>query len=360
MKIYLLIILISIAFLSGCITESTSSDDTSTKNKSYSGTTDSESNTQDDQEDESDDETSEVQEGQLTDESNDAQDTEDSEVQTEEEPSEIWEAGGVAIKGTYADADIISLDDGTYRMYYSAEPEVENFEGQVYSATSTDGINWVKESGTRKIWATFPSVIPLANGEYRMYFQNAGVIKSALSSDGLTWEDEDGIRIDISNSQGLEFENVAAPTVIYTGDFYLMVYRGTIDERYSQEVPNSNTQLFLWATSEDGIDFEKKGIALDSRNDEFYGLLDGPKLVDWDGVVRLYFWSYKGIYHVEFENNQFTEEAEFDYTTNTNTENKFYENPPGDPTLMKIENKWFMYYGQHTSGIYYATLDTLD
>jgi hypothetical protein len=35
----------------------------------------------------------------------------------------------------------------------------------------------------------------------------------------------------------------------------------------------------------------------------------------------------------------------------------FPENPPGDPTLIEINDKWFMYYGQHTKGIYYATLE---
>lgn len=44
--------------------------------------------------------------------------------------------------------------------------------------------------------ATFPDVIKLADGRFRMYFQNAGVIKSAISTDGLTWQDEAGTRID--------------------------------------------------------------------------------------------------------------------------------------------------------------------
>src|SRR3990167_6177190 len=59
-------------------------------------------------------------------------------AQAPETPS--WKSGGVAIAGTYADADVIELGDGTYRMYYSSEPEVPNFNGQVNSATSTDGI----------------------------------------------------------------------------------------------------------------------------------------------------------------------------------------------------------------------------
>lgn len=270
-----------------------------------------------------------------------------------------WKESGNAISGKYADADIIDLGDGTYRMYYSEEPEVQGFEGRAYSATSTDGVDWEIETGTRMIWATFPSVIRLVDGKYRIYFQRQGNIKSAISSDGLIWEDEIGTRIDVSNNEGLELENVAAPTVISTGSEYIMVYRGTINQRYANDVPNSNIQLLFWAVSGDGLNFEKKEIALDSRNGEFKGLLDGPELVQWDdGTVRLYFWSYNGVSHIVLENGTFSKQEVFDYTTpSSNPYAPFPENPPGDPTLMNVNGKWFMYYGQHTKGIYYATLE---
>ena len=259
--------------------------------------------------------------------------------QTPEKPA--WKLGAIAVAGQYADADIIDLGDGKFRMYYSAEPEVQNFEGQLYSAVSSDGISWSQENGIRKNWATFPSVIKLPDGKYRLYFQNQGVIKSAVSADGLSWSDESGVRVDAGNNAGLKLENVAAPTVIKVDNEYLMVYRGTINERYPAKVPNNNIQLFLWATSGDGLVFEKKGMALDSRNSEFSGLLDGSELVEWDdGSVRLYFWSYKGVYHITYKYGKFSQDAEFDYTTNNNLLNQFPENPPGDPTLLKINGKW--------------------
>ena len=114
----------------------------------------------------------------------------DTEEEAEEEPEPTWQMGGVAIAGKYADADVVDLENGNYRMYYSLEPEVAGFNGQVYSALSSDGISWTQETGTRKEGATFPSVIKLPDGRYRMYFQNAGVIKSAISSDGLAWQEE--------------------------------------------------------------------------------------------------------------------------------------------------------------------------
>src|SRR3990167_7378834 len=40
------------------------------------------------------------------------------------EAKKSWTEKGVAIAGNYADADIVKLADGTYRMYYGIEPEV--------------------------------------------------------------------------------------------------------------------------------------------------------------------------------------------------------------------------------------------
>ena len=283
--------------------------------------------------------------------------TEKEQVKTEAPKIAAWKAGGAAIPGKYADVDIVDIGNGKYRLYYSAEPEISDFKGQVYSAVSSDGINWNQESGERMEWATFPSIIKLPDGRYRMYFQNQGAIKSAVSSDGLSWNQEPGTRMDKSNNAGLNLENAAAPTVIKSGDNYIMVYRGTINEKYPAQVPNSNIQMFLWAVSKDGLNFDKKGIALDSRNEMFYGLLDGPEFTEWDdGAIRLYFWSYRGVYHVNFADGKFST-PEFDYTTDNNPRNLFPENPPGDPTLAKINGKWMMYYGQHTKGIYYAVLE---
>ena len=288
--------------------------------------------------------------------------SEEEKIKNEEQKPKVavWKEGTAAISGKYADAEIIKLDDDRYRIYYSPEPEVPGFKGQVYSALSSDGITWNQESGERMEWAIFPSVIKLPNGKYRMYFQNQGMIKSAISADGLSWNEESGVRVDASNNEGLKLENAAAPTVMKAGDEYIMVYQGTINEKYPAKVPNNNMQLFLWAVSKDGIAFEKKGIALDSRNEEFQGLLDGPELVEWsDGSVRLYFWSYKGVYHTTFNGNQFSEEPVFDFTTASDPKNRFPENPPGDSTLIEIKDKWFLYYGQHKEGIFYAVLEDM-
>ncbi|MCX6780096.1 MAG: hypothetical protein NT034_02870, partial [Candidatus Magasanikbacteria bacterium] len=122
-------------------------------------------------------------------------------------------------------------ETGKYRMYYSAEPEIPGFKGQVYSVTSNDGKSWTEEKGTRMEWATFPSVLKLTDGKFRMYYQNQNAIKSAISSDGLSWKEELGVRVDVKNTAGLTLSNVASPTVIKSGNEYLMVYSGYIDQK---------------------------------------------------------------------------------------------------------------------------------
>ncbi len=271
-----------------------------------------------------------------------------------------WQEERVVIQGRYADAEVVDLGNGQYRIYYSIEPEVPGNKLEVYSAVSADGINWEKESGIRKIFATFPDVVKLPDRKFRMYFQNAGVIKSAVSSDGLKWTDEPGIRI-TKKEPGFYLENVGAQgTVRLDDDTYVMLYRGTINEPYktSEKLPNKDIHIYFWATSKDGLNFEKKGLAIDSRNETLLGAADGAEWVEWDAPgqteLRVYFWSYAGVYYVIYKNGTFSEPV-FEFTNNKNPMVKFPPNPPADPTLAKINGAWFIYYGQHEKGIYYTT-----
>src|SRR3989339_1285966 len=272
-----------------------------------------------------------------------------------------WQHDGIAIIGQYADAEVVDIGNGIYRMYYSIEPEVPGNRLEVFSAKSTDGTNWKKEEGIRKEFATFPDIAKLPDGRFRMYFQNAGVIKSATSHDGLIWIDDPGIRID-KIELGFKLEDVGAQGTIRLEDgTYIMAYRGTVNEPYrtAEKIPNKDTHIYFWATSKDGLAFEKKGLAIDSRNDVLLGAADGAEWVRWDHAtgkieLRVYFWSYAGIYHVTYQDGTFSEPV-FDFTNNQDKMAKFPPNPPADPTLAKINGKWFMYYGQHTKGIYYAT-----
>ncbi len=266
-----------------------------------------------------------------------------------------WTASGLAVAGQFADADTVKLADNRYRMYYSIQPEVSGNKFEVYSATSNDGKTWAQETGTRKIQATFPDIVKLANGTFRMYFQSAGLIKSALSTDGLTFTDEAGTRIDKTNDLSLTFDNVAAPTVFMQADgTYVMVYRGTINTPYIGEpVPNKNTQILLWATSTDGLNWVKKGMAVDSRT-SLYGLADGPELFTWkDDTFQLSFWTYTGVYWSTFDGSTFTTPKKVFALTESTPQNKFPAKTAGDPVYAQFNSVWYMYFGQH-DGIEYA------
>lgn len=280
---------------------------------------------------------------------------------TKSEDSLAWQAGGVAIAGTYADADVVQVSDNQWRMYYAIQPEVQGHQFEVFSATSTDGKSWTQESGIRKTMATFPEVIKLSDGRYRMYFQQAGVIKSAISSDGLSFTDETGTRIDTANSEGLTFDNVAAPTIVQQDDgTFVLVYRGTINTRYAANTPNPTTQVLMWATSNDGLSFTKKGLAVDSRNDTLNGQLDGPDLVLWDdGEYRLLATSYTGVHEFSFDGDSFGEPTLALAGEAKKTSQGFTGSPPGDPTTAKIDGTWYMFYGgpREQNGIHYATYE---
>lgn len=282
---------------------------------------------------------------------------------TTTELAKEWKEVDYAVKGTYADADVVQVSDSLWRMYYAIQPEVQGNNFEVYSATSADGKTWTQESGTRKTMATFPEVVKLQDGRWRMYFQSAGVIKSAVSSDGLNFTDESGTRIDTSNTAGLTLDNVAAPTTMQLSDgSFVMIYRGSINERYDAgfPVPNASTNLLLWATSADGLSFTKKGIAVDSRNATLAGQLDGPDFITWeDGSIGVFVTSYSGVYHFTFDGNSSFGEPSLAFAGEAKKDNMGFRGaPPGDPTTAKINGAWHMYYGNtgSESGIWYATL----
>ena len=266
-----------------------------------------------------------------------------------------WVERGIAVNGLVADAEVIDLGNEKFRMYYSASPEAGgNLE--LYSAISNDGITWTKEDGIRKEFSTFPDVVKLSDGRYRLYFQNMGAIKSAVSTDGLSWKDEPGVRID-KNESGFALENVGAgSTVILSDGSFVMVYRGTENKPYgTKKLPNNFTTYYFYATSKDGLKFDKKGLAIDPRNDVFDGFLDGSEWVKWDNQeLRLYFWSYKGIYRTFYKDGSFAKPI-FEFNNHPEDKSPYPQSVPSDPTLTKINGKWFMYYGQHPKGIYYAT-----
>lgn len=267
---------------------------------------------------------------------------------------QVWQDGREALKGPYDAAEVVDIGNGSYRMYYDVTTSPQS---GVYSAISSDAVHWKPEPGVRKEAADWPSVTKQANGTWRMYYHNENSIKSATSPDGLNWTDEPGTRMDTADSKtNLAIDDVSEPAIRQLPDgTYLMVYTGISNQKFASSAPNNDkTSVFLWATSQDGTTFDKKGLAIDSRNDMFQGQVNGPQIVKWtDGTVHLFFWSKKGIYEAPFKDNTFVD-PRVAFAKNENGQPS--ATPPADPALLKVGNKWFMYYQERGKGIYYATL----
>lgn len=135
-------------------------------------------------------------------------------------PSEMW----VKDLGVRIDAgvtpDTVRLTDGTWRMYYAVKDGI-------VSATSINGMDWVKEQGIRIepdatnkeiIHVTSPSVFTIDKDKFRMIYEGSDSTQrirklySAVSKDGVNWEKEKGVRLDDVN----EFDQkvAAVPQVV--------------------------------------------------------------------------------------------------------------------------------------------------
>jgi len=79
------------------------------------------------------------------------------------------------------DPDIIRLDDGSYKLFFTTfDSEFGVGKQYVMSASSTDGVTFILDSGKRlepsagKELVTDPDIIQLPDGSYRMYYGETG------------------------------------------------------------------------------------------------------------------------------------------------------------------------------------------
>jgi hypothetical protein len=98
------------------------------------------------------------------------------------------------LKRIAVDPDVVVLDDGTYKLFFTTfDSEWGKGEQYVMSASSTDGINFVVDEGKRiqpnlgNNMVVDPDVVKLPDGKYRMYYGETGngmtfKINSAIST----------------------------------------------------------------------------------------------------------------------------------------------------------------------------------
>jgi hypothetical protein len=179
-----------------------------------------------------------------------------------------WTYEGPVIGAGYGDVggwtggcDILTLPDGSYRMYFGYRYGSNWSQGNIMSAISQDGLNFTAEAGVRvdnggtydSAAARDPSIVNLPDGTLRMYYDGYSDnyrILSARSTDGLIWTKEEGVRLDLGPAGSYDSNGAWTPKVIkVTGGNYLMFYTGNGGSPADNRI--------LRAVSTDGLNFTK-------------------------------------------------------------------------------------------------------
>lgn len=171
---------------------------------------------------------------------------------------------------------------------------------RILSASSTDGITWVKDNGVRIDVESGPNgdmiyychVVAVSNG-YRMYYhrsiqragQWSGSILSAISSDGLSWEHEDGERIGLSTHPNLL--HARSPNILTLSDGRLRMYYAGIDAKGQGNI--------FSAISTDGLHWNQEmGVRLSPEVYSNTDTLMDCHVIPIDGGYRLYTSAVRG------------------------------------------------------------------
>ncbi len=210
----------------------------------------------------------------------------------EEEATGLIEQGMLGdLNAIVSDPTVVTLDDGRVRMYYKGA-DGPGGPGEaihtVYSAISEDGVNFTEE-GIRvdsqttpdRDWASVPDAVKLPDGRVRLYYVSDGLdvghgIVCAISEDGLNFTREEPV-----------LTGYVDPSVIMLPDErFLMLavaFRTGPKDTLADFMPG-----IYYFISEDGIHFEKIGIALSGEDN-----ID-PAIVDMgDEFYRVYYWNFQ-------------------------------------------------------------------
>jgi len=169
----------------------------------------------------------------------------------------------------YTDSPSVINDGNVYKMWY------DGFDGsniRIHYATSTDGIVWDKHGVVIDIdhtaeadvfYVSKPCVIK-DSGIYKMWFNsfedNVYRVRYTTSKDGIVW-DKNSVVIDFGDLIDIEEGyDIYRPSVIYDGSIYKMWY----DSHYDKNI------RIHYATSPDGILWDKHGIVISLVDDDDY------------------------------------------------------------------------------------------
>jgi hypothetical protein len=206
----------------------------------------------------------------------------------------VGKTNGTEIAGVSM-AEVIRLNDGTYRMYYgtvlggglngikyaeSADCETWTVKGTALEGTSGETSAEYMINGA--------SILRLPDGRYRMYYQSAPFagsgapklhVRSAISSDGKTFEKE-GVRINIDYYDSSSTLSLAGHgSYYYAADGTTVV--GIFCANYASK-PIAPSDLVMATSTDDGLTFKP------STYTKLYELWHDPIVLKVNGQYRLY------------------------------------------------------------------------
>jgi len=201
-----------------------------------------------------------------------------------------WTDEGVRIaNGWYWNPEVVRLDDGTFRMFTEDHGLDGTQDNGTVILSSPDGLTWTFLAPA--VMGNHPAVVRLADGRWRIYFQQNDPISqtsgvaSAVSEDGVTFLVEDGLRL--TSAPDLEAADIRHPCVVALPQGGFRMY-------YDTALDNSFIRIWS-ARSDDGLTFTREGLNVDITPlrdwpQGFYAHASKPEvLLTPDGVWRMYF-----------------------------------------------------------------------
>lgn len=207
---------------------------------------------------------------------------------------DIGPAGSLDSAQAFSES-VLREESGAYTMWYGG---YDGVNWRILRATSSDGITWQKQGLALSLGASgefdavhmaYPYVIK-DDKIYKLWYtaydgKTHWRIGYAESNDGVIFKNRK-IVLDVGASGALDAEHVHTPVVIKQGGLYIMYYAG--------HGGNPSAWRILRATSTDGINWVKQGLALDLGNptgQDSRNLLPGSVIYE-DGIFNLWYWAH--------------------------------------------------------------------
>jgi hypothetical protein len=185
-----------------------------------------------------------------------------------------------------SDPTLVTLKDGRIRMYYKGATGPGQSVHSIFSAISTDGLRFEKESiridsqqTPDRGWASVPEAIVLPDGKVRLYYVSDGLdvkhgIVSAISDDGLNFTRE-----------GSVLTGFVDPAVMRLADGSYLMLAVAFPLGSSGRLTDAAPGIYSFL-SENGIHFQDRKLVLAGENN-----IDPAIVQIGDKGYRVYYWN---------------------------------------------------------------------